>query len=272
MRKTVVALLLAVPLLAAAARAQEPHAMPPGHPAMQPAPEKAPITLSPEDEKKVIYAIGIALWRNVSSFDLTPAEAETLTQGIKDAAAGKTGEFNMEEWGPKIQALREARMEKQAAAEKGKGKAFLDKAAAEPGAVKTESGLVYQETQAGTGESPKATDTVKVNYRGTLIDGTEFDSSYKRNQPASFPLNRVIPCWTEGLQKMKVGGKAKLICPSDLAYGDRGRPSIPPGATLVFDVELLEVAAPPAPPAAKPAPAPKRETKPAPKPANPPGH
>ena len=118
--------------------------------------------------------------------------------------------------------------------------------------MRAESGLVYLETQAGTGESPKATDTVKVHYRGTLIDGTEFDSSYKRNQPASFPLNRVIPCWTEGLQKMKVGGKARLVCPSDLAYGDRGRPSIPPGATLNFEVELLEIVA--APPAPTPAP------------------
>src|SRR5580698_2643471 len=125
--------------------------------------------------------------------------------------------------------------ESKAPAEQPSAQSFLDKAAAEPGAVKTASGLVYRETAPGTGASPKATDTVKVHYRGTLIDGTEFDSSYKRNEPAEFPLNRVIPCWTEGVQKMKVGGKARLVCPASIAYGDAGSPPvIPGGATLVF--------------------------------------
>src|ERR1700690_3032762 len=128
------------------------------------------------------------------------------------------------------------------------GKAFLDKAAAEPGAVRTASGLVYRELRAGTGASPAATDKVKVNYKGTLTNGTEFDSSYRRNAPAEFTLNGVIPCWTEGVQKMKVGGKASLTCPSAIAYGDRGHPpAIPGGATLVFEVELLEIASGPTP-------------------------
>jgi len=119
---------------------------------------------------------------------------------------------------------------------------YLEKAAAEPGAQKTASGLVYRELQSGTGPSPSATDTVRVHYRGTLTDGKEFDSSYKRNEPAEFPLNRVIPCWTEGVQKMKVGGKAKLTCPANLAYGDAGAPpDIPGGATLVFEIELLGI-------------------------------
>ncbi|HTS75059.1 MAG TPA: FKBP-type peptidyl-prolyl cis-trans isomerase [Bryobacteraceae bacterium] len=118
----------------------------------------------------------------------------------------------------------------------------LDKAAAEPGAVRTPSGLVYRELTAGTGASPNATDVVTVNYRGTLTDGTEFDSSYKRNQPAQFPLNRVIPCWTEGVQRMKMGGKSKLVCPANLAYGEQGSPPvIPGGATLIFEVELLGI-------------------------------
>lgn len=117
----------------------------------------------------------------------------------------------------------------------------LAKAAKEPGAVKTASGLVYRELTPGNGPSPRATDTVTVNYRRTLTDGTEFDSSYKRNMPAEFPLNQVIKCWTEGVQKMRVGGKSSLVCPSDLAYGDQGRPGIPGGATLVFEVELLDV-------------------------------
>jgi len=111
-----------------------------------------------------------------------------------------------------------------------------------PGAVTTSSGLVYRELRPGTGESPRATDTVKVNYRGMLIDGTEFDSSYKRNEPAEFPLDRVIPCWTEGLQRMKVGGQSQLVCPSAIAYGQRGSPPvIPGGATLIFEIELLVV-------------------------------
>ena len=107
---------------------------------------------------------------------------------------------------------------------------------------KTPSGLIYTELKAGNGPSPKATDTVEVNYRGTLADGKEFDSSYKRGKPAQFPLNRVIPCWTEGVQKMKVGGKAKLVCPPSIAYGDKGAGGlVPPGATLTFEVELLDI-------------------------------
>lgn len=121
-------------------------------------------------------------------------------------------------------------------------KAYLDKAAAEPGAARTASGLVYRVITAGSGESPKATDTVKVHYRGTLTNGKEFDSSYARNEPAEFPLNMVIPCWTEGVQMMKVGGKSRLVCPSSIAYGERGAPpDIPGGATLVFEIELLGI-------------------------------
>ena len=118
---------------------------------------------------------------------------------------------------------------------------YLDKAAAEPGAQKTASGLIYRELKPGTGPSPKATDTVEVHYRGTLTDGKEFDSSYG-GQPIKFPLNRVIRAWTEGVQMMKVGGKAQLVCPANLAYGERGAPpDIPGGATLVFEVELLGI-------------------------------
>jgi len=115
--------------------------------------------------------------------------------------------------------------------------------AKEPGAVVTASGLVYRSLQDGQGASPAATDVVKVHYRGTLPDGREFDSSYKRGQPASFPLDRVIKCWTEGVQRMKVGGKAKLTCPSTIAYGERGAGNglIPPNATLFFEVELLDI-------------------------------
>lgn len=113
----------------------------------------------------------------------------------------------------------------------------------EPGTVTTQSGLIYTAVKEGTGPSPTATDSVKVHYRGTLQSGKEFDSSYSRGQPAEFPLNRVIKCWTEGVQKMKVGGKAKLICPATIAYGAKGAGKvIPPNATLHFDVELLGIA------------------------------
>jgi FKBP-type peptidyl-prolyl cis-trans isomerase FkpA len=121
--------------------------------------------------------------------------------------------------------------------------ATLDKAAAEKDAVKTPSGMVFRSLKDGTGPSPKETDVVRVHYRGTFPDGKEFDSSIARGQPAEFPLNRVIRCWTEGVQKMKVGGKAKLTCPASVAYGERGTPGgpIPPNATLVFEVELLGI-------------------------------
>jgi FKBP-type peptidyl-prolyl cis-trans isomerase FkpA len=115
-------------------------------------------------------------------------------------------------------------------------------AAKEPNAVSTASGMVYRSLKDGTGASPKAADTVRVHYRGTLPDGKEFDSSYKRNESIEFPLSRVIPCWTEGVQLMKVGGKAKLTCPPATAYGDRGAGNvIPPKATLLFEVELLAI-------------------------------
>jgi FKBP-type peptidyl-prolyl cis-trans isomerase FkpA len=118
----------------------------------------------------------------------------------------------------------------------------IDKAAKEKGAVKTASGMVYKSIKDGKGKSPSAASTVEVNYRGTLTNGKEFDSSYKRKQSIEFPLSGVIPCWTEGVQKMKVGGKAKLVCPPELAYGSRGAgQDVPPNATLIFEVELLNV-------------------------------
>ncbi len=118
----------------------------------------------------------------------------------------------------------------------------IDKAAKEKGAVKTASGMVYRSIKDGNGKSPTAASVVEVNYRGTLPNGKEFDSSYKRKQSIKFPLSGVIPCWTEGVQKMKVGGKAQLVCPPELAYGARGAGrDVPPNATLIFEVELLDV-------------------------------
>ena len=208
-------------------------------PAAKPKPA-APPALTTDDEK-TIYALGLSIHRSLAEFDLSPAELAIVKRALTDAAAGKPAE-ELKEWGPKIQPLAQARAARVTEREKAGGKAYIEKAAAEPGALKTESGVVYRELRAGTGLSPKATDTVKVNYRGTLINGTEFDSSYARNEPAEFPLNGVIRCWTEGVQKMKVGGKAQLVCPSDLAYGDKGQPpTIPGGAVLIFEIELLDI-------------------------------
>jgi FKBP-type peptidyl-prolyl cis-trans isomerase FkpA/FKBP-type peptidyl-prolyl cis-trans isomerase FklB len=143
---------------------------------------------------------------------------------------------------PKVQQLQQTRMAAVAATEQKAGDAFLAKAAAAAGATKTESGLVITTLTPGTGASPAADDTVKVHYHGTLIDGTVFDSSVQRGEPATFRLNGVIKCWTEGVQLMKVGGKSRLVCPSQIAYGERGAPPrIKPGATLVFEVELLDI-------------------------------
>jgi FKBP-type peptidyl-prolyl cis-trans isomerase FkpA len=199
------------------------------------------------EDQKTLYALGLSMGRSISVFGLTPEELEYVKAGITAQVKGEKPAVEIEQYGPKIQALAMSRQSAKAAGEKEKGKAYLEQAAKEQGAVKTESGMIYKETQAGTGETPKATDMVKVHYRGTLIDGKEFDSSFKRNEPAQFPLNGVIRCWTEGVQKMKVGGKARLVCPAELAYGERGAPpDIPGGATLLFDVELLEIVAPPA--------------------------
>jgi FKBP-type peptidyl-prolyl cis-trans isomerase FkpA len=192
------------------------------------------------DDDKMVYSLGLTIYRSLSQFDLSPAEIEILKQALTDATQNKPA-LDLSTWGPKLDAFASARTSRVTARETEASAAYLTKAAAEPGAVKTDSGLIYRELRAGDGAAPKASDTVKVNYRGTLTNGNEFDSSYKRNMPAEFPLNGVIKCWTEGVQRMKVGGKSSLICPSDLAYGDKGRPGIPGGATLIFEVELLAV-------------------------------
>jgi FKBP-type peptidyl-prolyl cis-trans isomerase FkpA len=218
-RLVAIALLLAV-LPAASAAGQEPKT----------------------EEQKTLYAIGLALSQGLASFALTEAELEQVKTGLTDGVLNRERKVDLQTYGPKIQELQKARASVVAAAEKKTGQAYLDKAAAEKGATKTPSGMVITTLKPGTGESPKATDRVKVHYHGTLIDGTVFDSSVQRKEPATFTLNQVIPCWTEGVQRMKVGGKSRLVCPAELAYGERGAGGkIRPGATLVFEVELLEI-------------------------------
>jgi FKBP-type peptidyl-prolyl cis-trans isomerase FkpA len=196
------------------------------------------------DGDKVLYALGVTLGSNIAPYGLSAEEMEFVKRGLGDGATGVKSEVDMQAFGPKIRDMMQAHLAKKSEGEKARSKEYLDKAAKESGAQVSATGMIYFETAKGKGASPTAADTVKVNYRGTLIDGTEFDSSYSRNQPIEFRLNGVIPCWTEGLQKMAPGGKAKLVCPSSIAYGDQGRPpQIPGGATLVFEVELLEVKA-----------------------------
>ncbi|HEU4604558.1 MAG TPA: FKBP-type peptidyl-prolyl cis-trans isomerase [Steroidobacteraceae bacterium] len=193
------------------------------------------------DQDKTLYSLGVLLAKNVDQFQLTPAELEMVKAGFNDGVQHKP-KVEASAYMEKLNQLHGARLAAASAGEIQAGKAFQDKAAAEKGATRTASGLIFKSLKQGTGATPVATDTVKVNYQGTLTNGKVFDSSYERHEPATFPLNGVIPCWTEGLQMMKVGGKARLVCPADIAYGDRGAPpDIKPGATLVFDVELLDV-------------------------------
>lgn len=193
------------------------------------------------DQDKTFYALGLAMAQGLAQFHLSEEELETVQEGLADGVLGNEPEVDLQEYMPQVQQLAQARAETAATAEREAGVSYVEEAAAEEGAVQTESGMVYQILEEGTGASPAATDTVQVHYRGTLRDGTVFDSSHDRGQPATFALNQVIPCWTEGVQQMKEGGKAKLVCPPDLAYGDQPAGAIPPGATLTFEVELLDV-------------------------------
>jgi FKBP-type peptidyl-prolyl cis-trans isomerase FkpA/FKBP-type peptidyl-prolyl cis-trans isomerase FklB len=194
------------------------------------------------DEQKTLYALGAAISQSLAPFTLNESELEFVKAGLVDGVLKRPQKVDMQVVGPKIQQMQQVRSAALADIEKKAGAGFLAKAAAEPGAKKTESGAIVTTIKEGKGATPKATDTVKVHYHGTLTDGTVFDSSVKRGEPATFPLNQVIKCWTEAVQLIKVGGKSKLVCPSGIAYGDRGSPPvIKPGATLVFEVELLDI-------------------------------
>jgi FKBP-type peptidyl-prolyl cis-trans isomerase FkpA len=198
------------------------------------------------EDQKTLYAVGLVIARQLSVFELSPEELDYVRQGLNDGVSGKTPLVDMEAYKSQIQALALARRDAQGQRLAAKAKEYVTSAAKEKGAVKTASGLIYLPLKEGTGVSPAATDKVKVNYKGSFIDGKEFDSSYNTGKPVEFKLNQVIKCWTEGVQLMKVGGKAKLVCPPDIAYGERGSGAIPGNATLVFEVELVDVVKEPA--------------------------
>ena len=234
--KAALVLMLGAPGLALAqapTKSSKPAAAPEA--AAKAAPAQAPLELKTDDQK-TIYSLGLSLGQSVTALALTPEELELLQRGIQDAVAGTPPAVDPKEHAPKLQTLAKARMAQV-------NVATLDRASKEPGANRLPSGVIYRELKAGTGKSPRATDTVKVHYQGTLVDGSEFDSSFKRGLPVEFPLNGVIPCWTQGVQKMKVGGKAKLTCPGSTAYGERPPTGsrIPPNAVLTFEVELIEI-------------------------------
>ncbi|HLW57126.1 MAG TPA: FKBP-type peptidyl-prolyl cis-trans isomerase [Bacteriovoracaceae bacterium] len=199
------------------------------------------VSLSTEEDK-TFYAMGYMLGGNLSRLNLSDKEIAALYKGIAAASKGEQAEVDMGVYQAKIQEVFKARMDAVAEKEKKAGAAFIENFVKTEGATKTESGLAYKMIKEGEGASPTAEDTVEVHYHGTLTDGTVFDSSVERGKTISFPLNRVIKGWTEGLQLMKEGGKAKFVIPSDLAYGEAGAPpKIPGGATLIFEVELFKV-------------------------------
>jgi FKBP-type peptidyl-prolyl cis-trans isomerase FkpA len=208
------------------------------------------------DDDKTLYSLGFNFGQNVSQLTPSDAEIEMIKAGLTDAAHKVKAKVDVDKYGPMIQALARKRANARAEIEKAKTPAIIEAALKEPGAVKLDSGAIKRTTRPGTGVQPEPTDRVKVHYEGRLTDGTVFDSSIKRNEPAVFQLNGVVRCWTDGVGHMKVGEKAVLTCPSETAYGDAGRPPvIPGGAVLIFDVELLDVMKPEPPPAMSPPPA-----------------
>lgn len=194
------------------------------------------------DDEKAFYALGTSLAQYLQQFKpMSSRELDLVVQGLRDVAGDKVLAVEKNEGAQLIRTMTQKRQEKATEMESAAAASFLAAEAAKPGAVRTESGLIITHLKQGSGPSPAATDTVRVHYRGTLRDGSVFDSSIERGQPSKFPLNRVIPCWTEGVAQMKVGGKARLVCPAAIAYGNRGAGRIPPGAALAFEVELLEI-------------------------------
>lgn len=200
-------------------------------------PTSAPMT----DEQKAFYSLGVFLHRDTYQLELMPEDYKYVQLGMADAVAGKKFATEPDASLPKLRQILNDRREKR----KAQAQEMIDKVAAEKGAKKTASGMVYQEMAAGTGSQPKDKDRVKVQYTGTFINGKEFDSTLKRGgKPVEYTLGEILPCFSEGVGMMKVGGKAKFYCPPDIAYGDMGNPPIIPGGSLlIYEVELLETKA-----------------------------
>ncbi|WP_019622733.1 FKBP-type peptidyl-prolyl cis-trans isomerase [Amphritea japonica] len=236
MKKTLVAVAVASIVLVGCGAEKEPAA-----------PVEKPYTLE-TDQQKLGYSLGLMLGERLKA-DVEELDVDALRRAVETVYSGAEPLLKPEEVEATMMAFQKKKVEEQQAAltkmaeeNLTKGQAFMAENGKKEGVVTTESGLQYEVMTAGEGASPAAEDTVKVHYRGSLINGTDFDSSYSRGEPVSFPLNGVIPGWTEGLQLMKVGGKARLVLPAELAYGPGGMgEAIGPNETLVFEVELLEI-------------------------------
>ncbi len=206
------------------------------------APATAEVSVESEDDK-AIYLIGVSFARQLGRLYLSQREAQIVGKAIVDFNRGEAMDLDPQVYGPKINFLQEARAKQGLVIEKERSDAFLAEKRNRSGAKAMPSGLIYTEIKAGSGDQPESTQTVSVHYTGRLRDGSIFDSSVMRGQPAEFSLSGVIPCWTEGVAMMKVGGKAELVCPAEIAYGETPprQSAIPPGAALAFEVELLNI-------------------------------
>jgi FKBP-type peptidyl-prolyl cis-trans isomerase FkpA len=204
--------------------------------ALAAAPSATPAPMT--ERQKTLYALGVSAADSFQVFALKPDEVAVVQQGLNDALLKKKLKVDMKVYRPKVNELATAGYA-------ASSRALLTKYAAQKGAVTTASGMVFVPVQAGTGAKPGPDATVKVNYDGQLPDGTVFDSTRRRGQPSTLPLDKVIKCWKEGLQRMQVGEKALFVCPPELAYGEAGKPpTIPPGSALLFDVELVGIEGP----------------------------
>jgi len=261
--KTLSVSLLAIGALAVA-RADDPTPVPVSTTTPAPAVAAAPATAAapaPQyTEAQLLETFGWFLGKKfgLSELDFSKEQTDSIVKGLMVAAQGKDAPYDLQKIGPEMdkfmQAKQQVYVEKLRTAGHAESEKFFTELKKKPGVVVLPDGLAYEVIKPGTGDFPKATDVVKVNYTGTLINGTKFDSSIDRGEPAEFALNEVIPGWTEGIQKINKGGKLKLYIPSNLAYGEDSKPPIPPNSTLVFEVDLLDFH-PPTPPPAAPAPA-----------------
>ena len=217
------------------------------NPAAQRGPAEAKLASAPDlahasDDEKTLYIVGIAMGRSATTLDVSASELRFLQAGIADQVSGRPSQVSVEAYAPKVEEFAKRRAAENLGKREAAGHAASEAAAKEPGAVKTESGLVIRTLKPGTGARPTGTDKVKVHYRGTFTNGTVFDSDME-GAPVELVLAGIIPCWAEALQRMKVGETAKLVCPPALAYGDKGnQPHIPGQSTLIFEIELVATA------------------------------
>jgi FKBP-type peptidyl-prolyl cis-trans isomerase FkpA len=198
-----------------------------------------PTTKIETEEQQVYYALGASFGQNFG--ELSPEQVAAIQQGLEDQAQGRELAVDLAEMQPRVGQMMQARAVARVTKARADGERFVAEAAQKDGARQLESGIVVEVLEEGDGPRPKLEDVVKVHYRGSLADGTEFDSSYAKGQPLVLSLGQFIPCWQQGLQELKVGSKARIVCPANTAYGDQGQGSIPGGAALVFEMELLGI-------------------------------